>query len=108
MKKAVKSKKKKLNEGITLIALVVTITVILILVGVTIGTLNGENGIINQSKRLGETEQQEQENSQIQINELETKLAASEGNLTISGSELNALINIIVSEKLKVTLSKLY
>ena len=37
---------KKLNNGITLIALVITIIVLLILAGVAISTLTGENGIL--------------------------------------------------------------
>ena len=36
----------KINKGITLIALVITIIVLLILAGVTIATLTGENGIL--------------------------------------------------------------
>ena len=40
----------KTNEGITLIALVITIIVLLILAGVTISTLMGENGVITRSK----------------------------------------------------------
>ena len=38
--------KKKNARGITLIALVITIIVLLILAGVTINALSGENGII--------------------------------------------------------------
>ena len=42
------------EKGITLIALAVTIVVMLILAGVTIVTLNGENGIITQSAKSKE------------------------------------------------------
>ncbi len=38
------------NRGITLIALAVTVIVLLIISGVTISYMAGENGIINQSK----------------------------------------------------------
>lgn len=38
------------NKGITLIALMITIIVLLILAGVTIATLIGENGILNQAE----------------------------------------------------------
>ncbi len=38
------------NRGITLIALAVTVIVLLIISGVTISYMTGENGIINQSK----------------------------------------------------------
>lgn len=43
--------KTKENKGITLIALAVTIIVMLILAGVTISTLTGENGIITNSRK---------------------------------------------------------
>lgn len=47
----------KNQKGITLVALVVTIVVLLILAGVSISMLNGENGIINQAKKAkSETE----------------------------------------------------
>ncbi|MGN1297902.1 MAG: leucine-rich repeat protein [Clostridia bacterium] len=39
------------NKGITLIALVITIIVLLILAGVTIATLTGDNGILNQANK---------------------------------------------------------
>ena len=42
---------KKNQNGVTLIALAVTIIVMLILAGVTRATLTGENGIITQSRR---------------------------------------------------------
>ena len=38
---------KERNKGITLIALVITIIVLLLLAGVSIHALAGENGIIN-------------------------------------------------------------
>lgn len=41
----------KQKHGITLIALVITIIVLLILTGVTIATLTGDNRIINKSGR---------------------------------------------------------
>ena len=40
----------KSNNGITLISLIVTIVVLLILAGITIGALDGENGIIGQTQ----------------------------------------------------------
>ena len=48
---------KRKNEGITLIALVITIIVLLILAGVTIATLMGDNGILtkaNEAKKQNE------------------------------------------------------
>lgn len=37
------------NKGITLIALVITIIILLILVGVAVASLTGENGLIDKS-----------------------------------------------------------
>ena len=46
------SKKKSLQEkGITLIALVVTIVILLILTGVTIATVAGDNGLFSKAKQ---------------------------------------------------------
>ena len=43
------AKNKKNPRGITLIALVITIIVLLILAGVTIAALSGDNGILTKS-----------------------------------------------------------
>lgn len=45
---------RKSESGITLIALVITIIVLLILAGVTIATLTGQNGILTQSQKAKE------------------------------------------------------
>lgn len=50
MKKLVFQKKHfKTNKGITLIALIITIIVLLILAGVSIATLTGENGVVKEA-----------------------------------------------------------
>jgi Tfp pilus assembly protein PilE len=51
--KVQKDKNTKLdnNRGITLIALVITILVLLILVGVTIAALTGQNGIVSNAQK---------------------------------------------------------
>ena len=48
-------KRIKSENGITLVALVITIIVLLILSGVTISTLTGENGLLN---KAGEAKEQ--------------------------------------------------
>lgn len=55
------------NEGITLIALVITIVVLLILAGVSIGMLTGENGILGQAKRAKDLTQAANEKEFIQL-----------------------------------------
>ena len=44
----------KRNQGITLIALVITVIVLLILAGVSIATLTGEGGILNKATQAKE------------------------------------------------------
>ena len=46
-----KNRRKRLNSGITLISLVVTIVVLLILAGVSVSMLTGENSTISQAKK---------------------------------------------------------
>ena len=48
------NKWKNRNSGITLIALVITIVVLLILAGVSISMLTGENGILTQAVKAKE------------------------------------------------------
>lgn len=43
------------NKGITLIALVITIIILLILAGITIATLTGQNGLLKNAKTAKET-----------------------------------------------------
>ena len=49
-----KVKERKKQKGITLIALVITIIVLLILAGVSIATLTGQNGILSQANKAKE------------------------------------------------------
>ena len=59
----------KNSKGITLIALVITIIVLLILAGVTIATLTGDNGILNQAGKAKDktTEAESIERVQIEV-----------------------------------------
>ena len=63
-------KLKKANKGITLIALVVTIVVLLILAGITISLVFSENGIIKKAQEAANKTQEAIENEQAQMNEL--------------------------------------
>ena len=60
------------QKGITLVALVITIIVLLILAGVTIASLSGDNGILNRGKESKESNEREQVKELIQM-------AANEG-----------------------------
>ncbi len=60
------------NKGITLIALVITIIVLLILAGVTISTLTGENGIITQASNATEKTNIENAREKIMLEVLDS------------------------------------
>ncbi|MCF0124860.1 MAG: hypothetical protein HUJ68_03745 [Clostridia bacterium] len=57
--------KTKNRKGITLIALVITIIILLILAGVSISLLTGENGIINQTENARNTTSKAEEKEKI-------------------------------------------
>ena len=59
--KKLKEELKYCKKGITLISLVVTIIVLLILAGVTIATLTGDNGILTQANNAKERTEQAEE-----------------------------------------------
>ena len=60
----------KANKGITLVALVITIIVLLILAGVSISMLFGTNGLIPMSQNAVNTYKNAQENEQVKLNEV--------------------------------------
>lgn len=70
----------KTNKGITLIALVITIVVLLILAGVSIAMLTGENGILTQANKA------KKENENATVDE-KRKLAQAEARLTLENKE---------------------
>ena len=57
----------KVNKGITLIALVVTIVVLLILAAVSISMLGGENGIITQAIEAKEKTEIGEEKEKVEL-----------------------------------------
>lgn len=66
------------NKGITLIALVITIVLILIMAGVTINSLSGSDSIIEGAKREKKRKEGLIENEEKQINGLYDELQATD------------------------------
>ena len=64
--------KSKKNGGITLIALVVTIIVLIILAGVSISMLTGQNGILTRAAEAKEKTEKAQRDEQAQLADLES------------------------------------
>ena len=65
-----KKAKKSFNKGITLVALVVTIIILIILAGVSINLVLGENGIITMAKRAKEDMEKAAQDEQIALDNL--------------------------------------
>ena len=65
--KKLDKRKYKINNGITLIALVITIIILLILAGVAIATLTGENGILNKASEASENTKQANAEEQVKL-----------------------------------------
>ena len=70
----------KNQKGITLVALVVTIIVLIILVGISINLALGDNGIITLAKRAKENTEFAKVEEEQQLNELYKELEAEGGN----------------------------
>ena len=73
--------RKRENRGITLVALVVTIIVLIILAGVSIAMLVGENGIITQAQRAAQETEQAKKDEEAGLSSLETVIQEALGNV---------------------------
>ena len=94
--KTAKKQKLKESKGITLIALVITIIVLLILAGVTIATLTGDNGILNQAGRAKDKTTEAESIERIQV-----EVAGSYGlDGTIDKDQLNKNLGNIAGLKI--------
>ncbi len=94
----------KRNTGIAMVSLVVTIIVLIILAGVSINTLIGENGIIEQAKRAKEVILNAQLSEERQLNDLYSELMIAtndDSKITISMEDLNKLIDERIENKLQ-------
>ncbi len=82
----------KKNKGITLIALVITIIVLLILAGVSIATLLGENGILSQATKAVEKTNNATEKEKVQLAcNAQMSKNAEKGKYTIDVEDINGI-----------------
>ena len=78
------------NQGITLIALVVTVIVLLILAGVSISMLTGQNGILNRANEAKSSTEVAQTEETLQVSVME---AMSQGLGKITADNLKTALN---------------
>ncbi len=94
-----KQKNKKLEKGITLIALVITIIVLLILAGVTINMLTGDNGILKQATKAKETNTKAEFEEQVKLAVMASRVNSTASiNLETLYTELNKISGIKITK----------
>jgi len=81
----------KKQNAITLVSVVVTIIILIILAGISINAILGENGIITIAKQAKENMQLAQEKEQTKLNELYTQMVAEAGNTGSEGGSVGEL-----------------
>ena len=101
MSRFLKVKENKKERGITLIALITTIIVLLILAGISIGAITGSNGIIGQAQSAKEETEIAQEKEIIDISTVEAMGKNNRGNL--EEEEFQNVIDKHTNEKADVT-----
>ncbi|MGN1270091.1 MAG: BspA family leucine-rich repeat surface protein [Clostridia bacterium] len=84
------------NKGITLIALVITIIVLLILAGISVIALIGENGLIAQSKNAEERTMIGEEKEKVELAYIYASMKKMGGSVT--GQELQDELNLSVGK----------
>jgi len=92
-KQKIKINKNKFGESkaVTLIALVITIIVLLILAGVTIAMLTGENGILSQAQKAKDSTEEAKERENAELKVVEDYLSSQS---TQVGEKVQDLISI--------------
>ena len=81
----IKLKILKKQQGITLIALVITIIVLLILAGVSISMLTGENGILSKAKDARDNTKTAAEDEQNKLNDMNSLIEQMSSGNEVSG-----------------------
>lgn len=93
MKIKEKNKRIKTESGITLIALVITIIVLIILAGVSINLVLGDNGIITKSKEAKEKHEISEIIEKIQMEIADKEMEKIQQGESITQSEIEEILN---------------
>ena len=90
----------KKEKGITLVALIVTIIILLILVGVTISQISGNNGLFSKVRQAVDKYQKSQEMEKLEIDKFYTQLASLGETNGMTEEEIKSIIEKIVESKI--------
>ena len=89
----------KQTKGITLIALVITIIILLILAGVTITMLTGDNGILKQATNARETNSKAEFEEQVKLAVIASRVNDTANiDLKILEEEINKISGITITK----------
>ena len=92
---------RKQNTGITLIALIITIIILLILAGISISLLVGENGLLEKAYYAKEEYQKGAEKEEKDLDDLYSSIkVASDSQVTLTMEELDKYIEKKIQEHL--------
>lgn len=91
----------KNEKGITLVALAITIIVMTILVGITVGTMYGKDGLITTAKEVKENQERAQEAAQEIIDAQKQEIRTTEDGTKIVEDKDAPTINSFDIETLK-------
>lgn len=98
-----------LGKGITLVALVITVIILLILAGITLGFVFGKNGIIGMAKNAGKNYVDAENEEGKTLNELYSSMmvATNEGSqITVNIEDLKKIIDQSVEQKVDARLEE--
>ena len=87
-------KKIQSERGITLVALIITVIILLILAGVTLNLVIGENGLITRTKQAKEESAAKQQVEETQFQEYDDYISGQ-----LEGQEKTYNINVNISRK---------
>ena len=92
------------NKGITLIALVITIIVLLILAGVSIAMLTGQNGILTQanSSKIASTKAESVEKINLALNAMKSEIYSQQ----VTNSSYAPATNATTADAAMITILK--
>ncbi len=97
----------KKNTGITFVALIIAIIIILILSGVTINLAIGNGGILNKAKQATDKYEIAKDKEQNDLNKYDTQIASSRETVTIDKNEYEEMKATIQQIK-KITTEKYF
>lgn len=91
------------EKGVTLVALVVTIIVMLILVSITVTILTGDNGLITKAKKIKQNIAQSEVEGQTKINALKNEEKSIEDGTVVLGDENAPQFTITITDVTKTS-----